>query len=542
MKKIITLYKQIFLISLMIIFAPTNLQAEISKGPREVMFTFLKSMKAFKNGDPSGLDRALSKLHLSHLNEETRENSGELAAKNLINTLDRIEKIDVLKIPKKTQLKKWFYKKEIHNTADGQQELEISITNYGEKKGWLFSKETVDQISLYYDTVKNKKVVSGVKELKDWRASLKKIMPKWMGNRSFILLNGQWISLFFIFFIGLIVERFARFYLATLVLKQLKRLSIHALSEKKEKQLTFPFGMMALSGFFSVAVQFLELDDDSLLILIKGARIGFTIASVFLAHHMVDVIALYFEKIARDSDNKFDDILVPLIKKTGKFFVLAVGIVAVGDSLSLDMKGILTGLGIGGLAFALAAKDTLGNVFGSLTVLLDRPFRIGDWITIGDIEGTVEEVGLRSTRIRTFYDSLVTVPNGTLTNAHVDNYGQRRYRRFKTNIGVQYDTKPQLIEQFCQKIREIIQEHPDTRKDYFHVYFNSMGDFSLNIFLYVFFISPDWSEELKQRHALLLSIIKAGNEMGIQFAFPTQTLHVFDELKKESSNFTEVPK
>ena len=105
--------------------------------------------------------------------------------------------------------------------------------------------------------------------------------------------------------------------------------------------------------------------------------------SVVLAHHLVDVIAMYFEKIAKDSENKFDDILVPLVKKTGKFFVIAVGVVAIGDSLSLDMKGILTGLGIGGLAFALAAKDTLSNLFGSLTVLIDRPFRIGDWVTIG---------------------------------------------------------------------------------------------------------------------------------------------------------------
>jgi MscS family membrane protein len=507
--------------------------ANTSSGPRQTMYEYLKAMKEFKNGDKTGLKRAKSLLYLEHLHSETKENSGALAAKNLINTLDRIERVDVLKIPKKLDTDKWVYKKEILNTPDGQEELEISIQNYGGVKGWLFSQVTIEDISKFYDAVKNKEVVSGVKELKDWKAPLKKIMPNWMGNRAFILINGQWIGLFFIIFIGLILERFARFYLAAMVLRQLKKLSIHALSAKKEKQITFPFGMMALSGFFSVAIQVLELEDEALSICFKGARIGFTIATVFLAHHMVDVIALYFEKIAKESDNKFDDILVPLIKKSGKFFVLAVGVVAIGDSLSLDMKGILTGLGIGGLAFALAAKDTLGNVFGSLTVLLDRPFRIGDWVNIDGIEGTVEEVGLRSTRIRTFYDSLITVPNGTLTSVHVDNYGQRRYRRFKTNVGVQYDTKPELLEQFCEKIREIIKAHPHMRQDYYHVYFNSMGDFSLNIFVYVFFITPDWSEELKQRHKFLLDLLKCGNEIGINFAFPTQTLHVFDEFKKQ---------
>ena len=166
---------------------------------------------------------------------------------------------------------------------------------------------------------------------------------------------------------------------------------------------------------------------------------------------------MYFEKIAKDSENKFDDILVPLVKKTGKFFVIAVGVVAIGDSLSLDMKGILTGLGIGGLAFALAAKDTLSNLFGSLTVLIDRPFRIGDWVTIGNIEGVVEEVGLRSTRVRTFYDSLITVPNGTLTNVHVDNYGQRRARRLSTTIGVQYDTNLRNLRLFVRGLESLFE-------------------------------------------------------------------------------------
>ena len=105
------------------------------------------------------------------------------------------------------------------------------------------------------------------------------------------------------------------------------------------------------------------------------------------------------------------------------------------------MKSIIAGLGIGGIAFALAAKDTLSNIFGSLTVLVDRPFHIGDWVVIGgETEGNVEDVGLRSTRIRTFYDSIVTVPNGQLTNVVIDNFGQRKYRRYRTNVSVEYST------------------------------------------------------------------------------------------------------
>ena len=127
----------------------------------------------------------------------------------------------------------------------------------------------------------------------------------------------------------------------------LRRYHLSALTDKKEKQLTFPFGMMALAGFISLGVRVLELDKDFLLAILKGTEIGFTVATVILAHHLVDVVSLYFEKIAKDSENKFDDILVPLIKKTGKFFVIAVGVIAIGDALDLDMKVFLRVLELG---------------------------------------------------------------------------------------------------------------------------------------------------------------------------------------------------
>ena len=221
------------------------------------------------------------------------------------------------------------------------------------------------------------------------------------------------------------------------------------------------------------------------------------------------------------------DILFLLIRKSVKTFVIALGIIFIGDSLTLDMKGLLTGLGIGGIAFALAAKDTISNIFGSLTVLLDRPFSIGDWVLIDDnIEGTIEMVGLRSTKIRTFYDSLISLPNGRLTNAHIDNYGKRTFRRYNSKIGLEYNTHPSKVEAFCDGVKEIIHKHPYTRKDYFHVYFNGFGESSLDILVYVFWKVPDWSKELEEKHKFLLAILELGNDLGIGFAFPTRTLHI----------------
>ena len=118
------------------------------------------------------------------------------------------------------------------------------------------------------------------------------------------------------------------------------------------------------------------------------------------------------------------------------------------------------------------------------------------------------------------------MPNNTLTNTHIDNFGKRKYRRLNTKIGIAYDTPAEKIEAFCEGIRQIVLAHKWTRKEYFHVYLNNLGDSSLEILLYVFWNAPDWSRELNEKHRLLLDILRLGKEQGIEFAFPTQTIHL----------------
>jgi MscS family membrane protein len=193
-------------------------------------------------------------------------------------------------------------------------------------------------------------------------------------------------------------------------------------------------------------------------------------------------------------------------------------------------------LGLGGLAFALAAKDLLGNFFGSLTVLLDRPFQIGDWVVIDDVEGSVEEVGFRTTKVRTFYNSLITLPNSVLTNTKIDNMGARRFRRMNTMLGLTYDTSPEKIDAFCEGVRALIQLHPYMRKDYYQVYFNQYSAASLDILIYVFWETPDWNMELRERHRFLLDILRLAKQLDVEFAYPTQTLYL---KQGEESVFSE---
>jgi MscS family membrane protein len=284
--------------------------------------------------------------------------------------------------------------------------------------------------------------------------------------------------------------------------------------------------IVVLSSLFIRLLQ-LPIEVVAFVLKVLNAAKPFVITIIF--YKIVDVVAMYFSKLADKTESTLDDQLVPLIRKTLKALVVIVGTLFVlKEGLEVDIVPFLTGLSIGGLAFALAAQDTIKNFFGSIMIFIDKPFQVGDWITSGDVDGTVEEVGFRSTRVRTFRNSVMYIPNGKIADATIDNHGLRQYRRFYTTLTVTYDTPPQLMEVFVEGLRKIVENHPDTRKDGYHIYFNNLSSYSQDIMFYIFFEVPNWAEELRCKHEILVSIVKLANNLGVRFAFPTQTLHMED--------------
>ena len=235
----------------------------------------------------------------------------------------------------------------------------------------------------------------------------------------------------------------------------------------------------------------------------------------------------YLTKKAKLTASRYDDSLVPLICSTLKLLSIVFGVVLFVDAFEKDWTAVLGGFGLAGIAAAIAAKDMLGNIFGSVTVLADRPFEIGDWVVIDDkVEGTVEHVGIRSSRLRTFHNSEIIVPNSLLTTAIVDNMGRRKFRRFKTMLQVRYDTSPKQLDAFCSGVRQIIHNNPYTKNENAHVYVNQFNDSSIDILLYIFFDCGDWATELRERHCLLMDILKLAEKLNVGFAFPTRTLEM----------------
>ncbi len=258
---------------------------------------------------------------------------------------------------------------------------------------------------------------------------------------------------------------------------------------------------------------------------------------VWVGHNMVDVLIDFAAKRFLKEESKKENVkshFLPFISRFIKIIVLCFGTLLVLQSLGINVVSLMAGLGLGGVAIALAAKDSASNVLSYVNIMMDRPFSVGDWISFNDIEGTVMEVGIRSSKLKTFYGSVITIPNSVLTDANIDNLGRRKARRTRVYLGVEYNTSPEKIEKFIEGIKKILMDNPSVKKDYFQVYFTEFGASELKIIMNFFLLVNNWENELKEKQNIFMAILKLAKELDVSFAFPTQTIHV-DSLPTEKN-------
>ncbi|MBL9214787.1 MAG: mechanosensitive ion channel family protein [Opitutaceae bacterium] len=217
---------------------------------------------------------------------------------------------------------------------------------------------------------------------------------------------------------------------------------------------------------------------------------------------------------------------MPWIKKTLFAIVFVFGVLMIAQSLGADVKAALGALGIGGLAFALAAQDTIANLFGSVVVAIDQPFKVGEAIRIGTNAGTVEDIGLRSTKIRLPDRSLVVIPNRTVANESIVNLSRFTGRRVEHVVGLTYDTKPDQLEALVAEIRELINAETDVSPADTQVYFRDFNQSSLDIWIAYVTKNPDFARHMALRQRINLAIMRAVEARGLEFAFPTHTVHL----------------
>ncbi len=266
---------------------------------------------------------------------------------------------------------------------------------------------------------------------------------------------------------------------------------------------------------------------------IHGDSISKVIKSFFI--YIVFWIIFSAINVSKDSIYKFSKKFGrELYREIGAFFVKAlkilvfsVGLVSILQTWGINVSAFIASLGLGGLAFALAAKDSASNLFGGLSILADKALKIDDWIKVGGVEGTVEDIGLRTIKVRTFGKSLVTVPNQVVANNPIENFSRRDIRRIKMRVGLVYSTTSSQMVKILDEIKTMIKTHEGiSQKDTVLVNFDEFGASDLSIFIYCFTNTADWAKYLEIREDVNLQIMKIVEENGSDFAFPSQSVYV----------------
>ena len=294
------------------------------------------------------------------------------------------------------------------------------------------------------------------------------------------------------------------------------------LIDKLEKPLTY---LVLILGYW-ISIHYLVFKEEVELALENVAYFLLVIDVTAILSRIVDaLITEIIMPISEKSDSSFDNQLIPVIQKGVRSIIWILGIIIGLDNIGFDITAMIAGLGIGGLALALAAQDSVKNIFAGIMIFLDKPFRIKDRIQVDGFDGIVEEVGLRSTRLRTLEGRIVTIPNSRFTDNSVTNVTSQPTLKVKLNLGLIYDTDEVQMQKAIDILEDIVKNQEAITDDY-AAGFNGFGDFSLNI-LFIYYVKPD-SHWLDTQTLVNKEVLRRFNKEGLEFAFPTQTI-----LKKD---------
>lgn len=315
--------------------------------------------------------------------------------------------------------------------------------------------------------------------------------------------------------IKVIVMRVARRFMDLSVKSQKALRSIHRL-----------LSLLICVAMLRLVLPLLALPARSLAGIFTLLKVASIILLVMITLRVIDIVRHYLEGLADQTSNRMDDQSLPLLSKMAKILVVILGVMAVLDSFDVNVTALVAGVGLGGLAIALAAQDTVKNLLGSFMIFIDRPFQVGDYIVGSNYEGTVREVGFRTTRIEKTDTAIIAVPNGVIVNDAITNLGMRRQRLYSINLDVDYDTSPEDMQRFTRRIRAYLDtlEQVDLPKTL--VRFTALKESALNVLVRIHFHSDSYDDELASRESINLEILKIAKEVGVDLTFPTQTLKI----------------
>ena len=333
-----------------------------------------------------------------------------------------------------------------------------------------------------------------------------------------------------IILIGLIFKKLLSKYLSNLLYKIIGEKGNNVGIDKFDELLTKPIGFFIMLCVFYFGFNYLKfpsfIDENFQNIFSKLFTLIFIYAVFKIFLKVIDYIGLILKQRAALTENKMDDQLIPFATEIGRIIVVIFALFFVlGNVFGINITALATGLGIGGIAIAMASKESLENLLGSFTIFFDRPFTVGDVVKVGNVTGMVEKVGFRSTRIKTFDKSVVTVPNKKMIDAELDNLGLRPVRRVKFHIGLTYDTSTEQIKKIVNDIQEMINSHEKTNEEG-KVRFQEFGASSLDIMVLYYVNSPKWEDLIDVKEDVNYKIMDIVKKHNSDFAFPSTSVYL----------------
>jgi MscS family membrane protein len=490
------------------------------RSPFALAHTFID---AFKQED---LNAAATCLDLSEIPDPARGPVGRELAFKLKQVLDRTVFVVFQDLPDTA----FGLPLEALVHPDGRITIERQVA--GPRKGqWLFNRATVRSLDRLYDVFESNPLVPELAEngRNAGTPRLRLVPALWLRQRVPGVLKTRIgvedvlsFALYQVLGVVLLLLLVAPVYIAVVrPLRALYRLLLRwrgcHFDEREIASWSRPVGWLAVVALVNRVVTMLAFETTTAgaILLVLVPAFWFLVALALYRQIDPTLRLIAGPDLLARGATTFATMGYPVVSLVLKILVVVAGLSAVLKLFNFDVGTVLAGLGIGGLAFALAAQDTLKNFFGSIMLIADRTFRVGDLVKIGDNEGVVELVGLRTTRIRGLDDALLTIPNSDLTTAHVTNFGARRFRRFRTQIVVPFGTTNESLVQFREGLLQLLRDHPNVRREKYEVAVNDLQSSGVEVLIEAYLQVDDRHAELVARDALVLQVLGLAHDLGI---------------------------
>ncbi len=345
-------------------------------------------------------------------------------------------------------------------------------------------------------------------------------LPDWAENM---------ILQIFALIIALLLIWIGRHVVTWAIMRPLQRISSRSQMPFDDKIVTavkMPMRWFVVAAALLVSVTILDTGDSVTVFVQRLGRSAILIGMMLLFYKLVDIFAFSSNMLFRVTGLSIEERLLPFIRTSIKVLILVIGVLAVMSEWDYDVTGLVAGVGLSGLALSLAAQDTASNLFGFASIIGDRPFDVGDYIVTPDVEGVVEEVGIRSSRIRQLDQALVTIPNSTLANSVVKNWSRLSKRRVDYMLGVTYDSTSEDLQHLLHRVRELLNNWASVEPGSVVVYFMEFGGSSLDILVRCYLTIPDWGEFQAEKEQINLQVMDLVAELGLSVAFPSRSLYL----------------